>query len=345
MAGDDWQPEIDELRRREAARAARWAARTRSSASTTSASSRCASASTRSSTPARSTRSARSPASRSLRGRRQLVDFQPANFVMGRAALDGRPGRRRRRRLHRARRGVRRVDRRQAGDGRAAGQRVRRPDRPARRRHRRRRLDQVARGRRATPTSRPTRAGSGSSPTWPRCPVVALALGSVAGLGAARVVASHYSLMVTRHSQIFVAGPPVVAPPRRDGHQGGARRRPTSTATTARSATSCDASTRRSSAPASSCPTCRRRSTSWPSAPRPTTTRSARDDWLIGAIPRNRRQGYAHPPDHRGRRRRRVVLRDRRGCGAARRVTGLARLDGWPVAVLSSGPDVLRRRA
>ncbi|MEO8145555.1 MAG: carboxyl transferase domain-containing protein, partial [Betaproteobacteria bacterium] len=41
-------------------------------------------------------------------------------------------------------------------------------------------------------------------------PVVSLALGSVAGLGAARVVASHYSVMVKDTSQMFVAGPPVV---------------------------------------------------------------------------------------------------------------------------------------
>ena len=42
-------------------------------------------------------------------------------------------------------------------------------------------------------------------------PVVGLALGSVAGLGAARVASSHYSLMVEGISQIFAAGPPVVA--------------------------------------------------------------------------------------------------------------------------------------
>src|SRR6185436_1078698 len=41
-------------------------------------------------------------------------------------------------------------------------------------------------------------------------PVVALGLGSVAGLGAARVAASHYSVMVKETSQLFVAGPPVV---------------------------------------------------------------------------------------------------------------------------------------
>ncbi|TAD80473.1 MAG: methylmalonyl-CoA carboxyltransferase, partial [Sphingomonadales bacterium] len=41
-------------------------------------------------------------------------------------------------------------------------------------------------------------------------PVVALALGPTAGLGAARTVASHYSIMVKGLSQIFAAGPAVV---------------------------------------------------------------------------------------------------------------------------------------
>ena len=43
-----------------------------------------------------------------------------------------------------------------------------------------------------------------------RVPVVGLGLGSVAGLGAARLAASHYSVM-TKTSAMFVAGPPVVA--------------------------------------------------------------------------------------------------------------------------------------
>jgi acetyl-CoA carboxylase carboxyltransferase component len=42
-------------------------------------------------------------------------------------------------------------------------------------------------------------------------PVVALGLGSVAGLGAARLVTSHYSVMVEGTSHMFIAGPPVVA--------------------------------------------------------------------------------------------------------------------------------------
>jgi acetyl-CoA carboxylase carboxyltransferase component len=41
-------------------------------------------------------------------------------------------------------------------------------------------------------------------------PVVAAALGPVAGLGAARVACSHFSVMVRGISQVFVAGPPLV---------------------------------------------------------------------------------------------------------------------------------------
>jgi acetyl-CoA carboxylase carboxyltransferase component len=41
-------------------------------------------------------------------------------------------------------------------------------------------------------------------------PVAAACLGSVAGLGAARLVASHFAVMVAGTSQLFVAGPPVV---------------------------------------------------------------------------------------------------------------------------------------
>ncbi len=42
-------------------------------------------------------------------------------------------------------------------------------------------------------------------------PVVTAALGPVAGLGAARVVCSHFSVIVRGTAQLFVAGPPVVA--------------------------------------------------------------------------------------------------------------------------------------
>ena len=43
-------------------------------------------------------------------------------------------------------------------------------------------------------------------------PVAGAALGSVAGLGAARVVLSHFSVIPRKTAQLFVAGPPVVEP-------------------------------------------------------------------------------------------------------------------------------------
>lgn len=55
-------------------------------------------------------------------------------------------------------------------------------------------------------------------PQWPFTdmlgviPVVGVAMGPCAGLGAMRVVASHFSVMVRDTSQVFAAGPPVVGP-------------------------------------------------------------------------------------------------------------------------------------
>src|SRR5579859_2261585 len=43
-----------------------------------------------------------------------------------------------------------------------------------------------------------------------RVPVAAACLGPVAGLGAARVVTAHFSVMVRETAQLFVAGPPLV---------------------------------------------------------------------------------------------------------------------------------------
>src|SRR4051812_35691216 len=47
--------------------------------------------------------------------------------------------------------------------------------------------------------------------TLSNVPIAAAALGPVAGLGAARVAASHFSVIVRDTAQLFVAGPPVVA--------------------------------------------------------------------------------------------------------------------------------------
>jgi acetyl-CoA carboxylase carboxyltransferase component len=53
-------------------------------------------------------------------------------------------------------------------------------------------------------------------PNWPnvellsKVPVVGVALGSCAGLGAMKVLVSHFSVMVRDQAQVFAAGPPVV---------------------------------------------------------------------------------------------------------------------------------------
>jgi acetyl-CoA carboxylase carboxyltransferase component len=56
----------------------------------------------------------------------------------------------------------------------------------------------------------PRPAGARSSRTLRRCRWWRWRLGPTAGLGAARVVASHYSIMVKGLSQVFAAGPAVV---------------------------------------------------------------------------------------------------------------------------------------
>jgi acetyl-CoA carboxylase carboxyltransferase component len=167
-------------------------------------------------------------------------------------------------------------------------------------------------------------------------PVVALALGPVAGLGAARVVSSHYALMVKGISQVFVAGPPVVA---RLGEQvdkeqlGGSEihARNGVVDDEVESEQEAFARTRRflGYLPQSIDELPPRRDTGDVSA--------RRDPWLIDAIPRDRRKPYDA---------RRIIealvdagswLEVGRLFGRSA-VTGLARLSGWPVAVLAGDP-------
>ncbi|HZT65347.1 MAG TPA: carboxyl transferase domain-containing protein [Acidimicrobiales bacterium] len=167
-------------------------------------------------------------------------------------------------------------------------------------------------------------------------PVVALALGSVAGLGAARVVSSHYSVMVRGTSQVFVAGPPVVA---RLGEQvdkeqlGGSHIHARNGAVDdeVSSEDEAFAATRRflSYLPPSV----------WELPPRaePTDDPQRGDEWLIGAVPRSRRQAYKIRPIIEALFDRGSFLEMGRLWGRSA-VTGLARLDGWPVALLASDP-------
>jgi acetyl-CoA carboxylase carboxyltransferase component len=166
-------------------------------------------------------------------------------------------------------------------------------------------------------------------------PVVALGLGSVAGLGAARLASSHFSVM-TRQSAMFVAGPPVVARLGQDlGKQelGGAEIQTRSGAVDTMVDTEDEAFV------------CARRFLSYLPASvhalppvLPCTDDPERaDERLMKAVPRNRRQVYKMRPII-------TAVVDQgsffeMGANFGRSIiTGLARLQGHPVALLASDP-------
>lgn len=167
-------------------------------------------------------------------------------------------------------------------------------------------------------------------------PVVSLALGSTAGLGAARVAASHYSVIVKDTAQMFVAGPPVVA---RIGQKleknelGGSGIHTRIGAIDDEAASEADAFERT-----------RRFLSYLPPNVYELPPRGARgddpnrrDEWLLAAIPRERRRVYKM---------RQIVdaVFDKGSFFEIGRmwgrsmVTGFARLDGWPVAVMANDP-------
>ena len=167
-------------------------------------------------------------------------------------------------------------------------------------------------------------------------PVVALALGSTAGLGAARVAASHYSVMVKETSQMFVAGPPVVA---RIGQTleknelGGSHIHVRNGAVDDEAENEDEAFE-----------LARRFLSYLPSSVDGLPPRgpqeddpNRREDWLIEAVPRNRRQVYKMRPIVEAVADQGSFFEIGRQWGRSV-ITGLARLDGWPVAVLASDP-------
>ena len=170
-----------------------------------------------------------------------------------------------------------------------------------------------------------------------RVPVVSLCLGSVAGLGAARVVASHYSLMVKGTSQLFVAGPPVV---NRLGIEevdketlGGSAIHTRNGAVDDEVESEAEAFTRAraflSYLPSSV--------DELPPRAESTDDPTRVDDSLLHAIPRERRRVYQARAiietvvDHGS------FLEIGRLWGRSA-ITGLARVDGWPVAILANDP-------
>lgn len=167
-------------------------------------------------------------------------------------------------------------------------------------------------------------------------PVVALALGSVAGLGAARVAASHYSVIVKDTAQMFVAGPPVVA---RVGEildknaLGGSdiHTRNGAIDDEAASETAAFAMTRRflSYLPGSV--------HELPSRTVPKDDPKRRDEWLLEAIPRDQKKVYKMRPIVEALMDQGSFFEIGRRWGKSV-IGGLARLDGWPVMVMASDP-------
>lgn len=167
-------------------------------------------------------------------------------------------------------------------------------------------------------------------------PVVALGLGSVAGLGAARVSASHYSVMVRETSQLFVAGPPVVARTGQDiGKEelGGSRIHTRNGVVDDEAESEADAFAR-----------ARRFLSFLPSSvfelpPRADTGRGSSADPLAlrRAIPENPRSVYKVRPIVEALVDDGSFMEIGRHWGKAI-AAGLARIDGWPVLVVASDP-------
>ncbi len=178
-------------------------------------------------------------------------------------------------------------------------------------------------------------------------PVVALALGPTAGLGAARVAASHYSVMVRGLSQIFAAGPAVV-----DG-LGESYRGSRDHAEAKEQLGGSDIHTRNGvvddevASEAEAFARARHFLSFMPEYAGQTARRSncsdpvdRREEALLSLVPREDKQVYSM-------RRCLDMVMDKgtvfeigRNWGRAA-ITALARLDGWPVAVLASDPSFL----
>jgi acetyl-CoA carboxylase carboxyltransferase component len=173
-----------------------------------------------------------------------------------------------------------------------------------------------------------------------RVPVVSACLGPVAGLGAARVVTSHFSVMVKETSQLFVAGPPVVRAGMNEDvtkeELGGWEIHARSSGAVDNAAEDEEDATAQIRAFLSYLP-----SSVWETPPRltPADDPGRRDDELLSAVPRERRRVYdmrrilRHVFDDG------VFFEIGRYFGPSQ-ICGLARLDGHPVAVLANDPRV-----
>ncbi|NWG92631.1 MAG: methylmalonyl-CoA carboxyltransferase, partial [Parvularculaceae bacterium] len=171
-------------------------------------------------------------------------------------------------------------------------------------------------------------------------PVIALALGSCAGLGAARLVASHYSVMVRGIAQVFTAGPKVAEgigeAALSNEALGGADIHARNGVIDDEAESEAEAFARAraflSYLPSSVTGRAARTISHDPA--------SRRDEALLSIVPRDRKRAYSM---------RRIIASVcdqgsvfEMGARWGRSViTAFARLDGWPVAVLASDPTFL----
>ncbi len=169
-------------------------------------------------------------------------------------------------------------------------------------------------------------------------PVAAAALGPVAGLGAARVVCSHFAVIIKRSAQLFVAGPPVVAAAMGESPDkeelGGARMQARAGAVDNVAEDEDDALGQL------------RRFLSylpdnvWEAPPTATATDPAdrREEELLSIVPRDRRRPYKMRSILESVLDRSSVFEIGRTYGRPL-ITSLARLGGRPVGVLASDPE------
>ena len=167
-------------------------------------------------------------------------------------------------------------------------------------------------------------------------PVIALALGPVAGLGAARAVTSHFSIMVKELSQMFVAGPPVV---KRVGEDLTKEELGGSEIHSKNGAIDIVVESEEDAIELTKDILSYLPSSVYELPPRGDINDdpNRKDDWLIDFIPKDRRKVYKS---------RKIIetvfdkssfIEFGKNSGQSV-VAGLARLDGWPVGVLGSDP-------
>lgn len=169
-------------------------------------------------------------------------------------------------------------------------------------------------------------------------PVVALALGPVAGLGAARVATSHYSLIVKEQAQMFVAGPPVVE---RIGEKVTKEELGGSSIHTTNSAIDDEVESEEEAFEKTRQFLSYMPSSIYDLPPRGECRDPVdrREEFLIDTVPRNRRKIYKMRPVIEAVVDQGSFFEIGKKYGRSI-ITGLARLDGWPVALMAGDPYI-----